>query len=134
MNKVKVRYLVDDVDAAIDFYTTHLGFEVHMHPAPGFAALDRENLRLLLNAPGAGGAGTATPDGRLPEPGGWTRFQVEVDDLVATVARLEEGGVRFRTAIVTGTGGKQVLIEDPAGNLVELFEPHPDNAQEEGRG
>jgi catechol 2,3-dioxygenase-like lactoylglutathione lyase family enzyme len=121
--KVSVRYVVDDVDAAIRFYTSNLGFEVQMHPAPGFAALVRGDLRLLLNAPGAGGAGAAMPDGSRPEPGGWNRFQIEVDDLAATVERLEEQGARFRNQIVMGKGGKQILLEDPAGNLVELFEP-----------
>jgi len=120
---VAVRYVVDDVDAAIDFYTTQLGFEVRTHPAPGFAALERGSLRLLLNAPGAGGAGQAMPDGRLPESGGWNRFQLEVEDLAATVGRLREQGASFRNEIVTGEGGEQILLEDPAGNVIELFEP-----------
>lgn len=88
MTRVNVRYIVDDVDAAVAFYTEHLGFEVAMHPAPGFAALDRGSLRLLLNAPGAGGAGEAAPDGRVPAPGGWNRFQLEVEDLASVVERL----------------------------------------------
>ncbi len=123
MTSVSVRYIVNDVDSAIDFYTTHLDFEVLMHPAPGFAALGRGNLRLLLNAPGAGGAGQAMPDGRRPEPGGWNRIQLEIEDLAATVDRLNQLGANFRNEIVSGQGGKQVLLEDPAGNPVELFEP-----------
>jgi catechol 2,3-dioxygenase-like lactoylglutathione lyase family enzyme len=121
--KVNVRYLVDDVDKAVDFYTSNLEFQLKMRPAPGFAALERGELRLLLNAPGAGGAGEAMPDGSRPQPGGWNRFQIEVEDLAATVERLKERGARFRNEIVTGKGGKQILLEDPAGNLVELFEP-----------
>lgn len=95
-----------------------------MHPAPGFAALKRGTLRLLLNAPGAGGAGQTMPDGRRPEPGGWNRIQLEVEDLAATVDRLKEQGASFRNEIVSGKGGKQILLEDPAGNAVELFEAH----------
>lgn len=124
MSNVRVRYLVHDVDEAVDFYTRHLGFEVLMHPAPGFAALQRDGLRLLLNAPGAGGAGQAMPDGRTPEPGGWNRIQLEVEDLTATVNRLRQEGATFRNEVVSGRGGKQILLEDPAGNPVELFEPH----------
>jgi catechol 2,3-dioxygenase-like lactoylglutathione lyase family enzyme len=124
MNKVSVRYIADDVDAAVEFYTRHLDFKVQMRPAPGFAALERGTLRLLLNAPGAGGAGQAMPNGRRPEPGGWNRFQIEVEELEALVERLKEQGASFRGEIVTGRGGKQTLLEDPAGNLVELFEPN----------
>lgn len=124
MNSISVRYIVDDVDAAIDFYSKQLGFEVLMHPAPGFAALQHGPLRLLLNAPGAGGAGQAMPDGKRPGPGGWNRIQLEVEDLAATVEHLKEVGAHFRNEVVTGQGGKQILIEDPSGNLVELFEPH----------
>ncbi|WP_323173551.1 VOC family protein [Natrialba sp. PRR66] len=123
MSTVTVRYVVNDVDAAVDFYTDHLEFEVQMRPAPGFAALQRRSLRLLLNEPGAGGAGQTMPDGTLPEPGGWNRFQIEVEDLAATVERLTEQGVSFHNEIVDGKGGKQILLEDPAGNAVELFEP-----------
>lgn len=124
MSSISVRYIVNDVDAAVDFYTSHLGFEVLMHPAPGFAALVRGDLRLLLNAPGAGGAGQAMPDGRSPEPGGWNRIQLEVEDLATRVERLKEHGASFRNHIVSGKGGKQILLEDPAGNAVELFEAH----------
>ena len=119
----RVRYIVDDVDAAIDFYPRSLGFVVDMHPAPGFAAVSRGDLQLLLNRPGAGGAGQAMPDGRSPAPGGWNRIQIEVDDLAATVERLRAAGHRFRNDIVAGMGGKQILLDDPSGNPVELFEP-----------
>jgi tRNA-Thr(GGU) m(6)t(6)A37 methyltransferase TsaA len=121
---VSVRYIVDDVDAAIGFYCGHLGFNEEMHPAPTFAMLTRGSLRLVLSAPGGGpGGGQAMADGTLPEPGGWNRFSIEVDDLEATVARLRAAGVHFRNDIVTGVGGKQTLVEDPSGNPVELFEP-----------
>lgn len=116
---IKVRYIVDDVHAAIDFYTTHLDFQVDMHPAPGFAALSTSDLTLLLNAPGAGGAGRA---GGGPQPGGWNRIQIEVTDLDETVRRMRDGGVKFRGELVEGNGGRQVLVEDPAGNPIELFE------------
>ena len=119
-----VRYFVDDVDSAIGFYVDLLGFEVVMRPAPPFAMLRREDLRLLLSAPGGGpGGGAAMPDGRLPEPGGWNRFQLEVSDLGAEVERLRAAGARFRNEIVEGVGGRQILVDDPAGNCVELFEP-----------
>jgi catechol 2,3-dioxygenase-like lactoylglutathione lyase family enzyme len=124
MATVSVRYIVDDVDAAIDFYCRELGFAEIMHPAPSFAMLTRGDLRLVLTAPGGGpGGGQAMPDGTLPQPGGWNRFQLELEDLEATVARLREHGARFRTEIITGVGGKQALVEDPAGNPIELFEP-----------
>jgi catechol 2,3-dioxygenase-like lactoylglutathione lyase family enzyme len=123
MSTVSVRYIVNDVDAAIPFYTDQLGFSVDMHPAPGFAALSRGDLRVLLNRPGAGGAGQAMPDGQSPQPGGWNRIQLEFDDLDSTVERLKASGARFRNEIVTGNGGKQVLIEDPSGNPIELFQP-----------
>ncbi len=126
MATVSVRYIVDDVDAAIEFYCGALGFHQDMRPAPPFAMLSRGDLRLVLSAPGAGpGGGQAMPDGTVPEPGGWNRFQLEVDDLEALVADLRERGARFRNDIITGVGGKQILVEDPAGNPVELFEPHP---------
>ena len=120
---VSVRYIVDDVDAAVDFYTRHLGFVVAMRPGPGFAALDRADLRLLLNAPGVGGAGQAMADGTVPTPGGWNRIQLEIADLEGVVARLEKEGLAFRNPMVSGRGGKQILLADPSGNLVELFEP-----------
>ena len=124
MATVSVRYIVDDVDAAIDFYTKLLGFEVQMHPAPGFAMLSRGDLRLLLSAPvGPGGGAQPMPDGRRPEPGGWNRFQIEVGDLAKEVETLRAAGAHFRNEIVTGMGGKQVLLDDPAGNPIELFEP-----------
>ena len=124
MARVCVRYIVDDVDAAIRFYCQELGFHEDMHPAPSFAMLSRGDLRLVLSAPGGGpGGGQAMPDGRTPEPGGWNRFQLEVDDIEAAAARLREHGARFRNDVVTGVGGKQVLVEDPAGNPIELFEP-----------
>ena len=119
-----MRYFVDDVDTAIAFYRDLLGFAVVMHPAPPFAMLARGDLRLLLSAPGGGpGGGAAMPDGRLPEPGGWNRFQLEVADLDAEVDRLRGAGATFRNEIVEGVGGRQILVDDPAGNCVELFEP-----------
>jgi catechol 2,3-dioxygenase-like lactoylglutathione lyase family enzyme len=124
MATVSVRYIVDDVDAAIAFYCQNLGFTEVMHPAPAFAMLSRGDLRLVLSAPGGGpGGGQAMPDGTLPRPGGWNRFAIEVTDLAGTVERLRGSGVRFRNQIVTGVGGKQILAEDPSGNPVELFEP-----------
>lgn len=123
MGTVNVRYIVDDVEASIAFYTKHLGFSVEFHPAPGFARLTRGDLSLLLNAPGAGGAGQAMPDGRLPEPGGWNRIQLQVDNLESKVQKLREADAPFRNDIVTGQGGKQILLDDPAGNPIELFEP-----------
>jgi catechol 2,3-dioxygenase-like lactoylglutathione lyase family enzyme len=127
---VSVRYIVDDVDAAIAFYCGHLGFSEVMHPAPTFAMLGRGDLRLVLSAPsGRGGGGQAMPDGTLPSPGGWNRFTLQVDDLTATVDVLREAGVHFRNDIVTGMGGNQVLIDDPSGNPVELFEPTRDEAR-----
>jgi len=123
MSKVNVRYIVNDVDKAIPFYTEILGFKLEMHPAPGFASLSRGDLQLLLNRPGAGGAGQAMPDGQVPAPGGWNRIQIEVDDLEGTVEKLRNAQGRFRNAIVTGNGGKQILIEDPSGNPIELFQP-----------
>ena len=123
MSKVNVRYIVSDVDKAIPFYTDMLGFKLDMHPAPGFASLSRGDLQLLLNRPGAGGAGQAMPDSQLPAPGGWNRIQIEVADLEAIVEKLKHAGARFRNEIVTGNGGKQILIEDPSGNPIELFQP-----------
>ena len=124
MATVSVRYIVRDVDAAIAFYCREFGFEERMHPAPSFAMLDRGDLRLVLCAPGGGpGGGQAMPDGTAPEPGGWNRFVLEVDDLSAAVARLRASGCRFRNELVEGVGGRQILLEDPSGNPVELFEP-----------
>jgi catechol 2,3-dioxygenase-like lactoylglutathione lyase family enzyme len=130
MPAVSVRYIVDDVDAAIAFYCSQLGFEEVMHPAPTFAMLRRGPLRLVLSAPGGGpGGGSALPDGTLPEPGGWNRFQLEVEDLDALAARLRDAGARLRSAIVEGVGGRQVIVDDPSGNPVELFEPTLDEAR-----
>jgi len=121
---VSVRYIVNDVDDAIAFYCQQLGFEEVMHPAPSFAMLARGDLRLTLSAPsGVGGGGQAMPDGTRPSPGGWNRFALEVTDLVGIVDRLRNNGARFRNEIVVGVGGKQILVEDPSGNPVELFEP-----------
>lgn len=124
MAKVRVRYIVDDVEKSIAFYTQQLGFAVDMHPAPGFAALSYGDLQLLLNQPGAGGAGQTTSDGQQPKPGGWNRIQVVVDDLEATIEKLRQNNAQFRNHLVNGNGGKQILLEDPSGNLIELFEPH----------
>src|SRR5213078_2661525 len=122
MSKVSVRYIVDDVDAAIDFYCQQLGFHEDMHPAPSFAMLSRGDLRLVLSAPGGGpGGGEAMPDGTLPKPGGWNRIQLEVTDIAAVVKELRDQGASFRNDIVTGVGGKQILLEDPSGNPIELF-------------
>jgi catechol 2,3-dioxygenase-like lactoylglutathione lyase family enzyme len=123
MATVSVRYIVNDVDAAIKFYTQLLGFEVDLHPAPGFAVLSRGDLRLLLNTPtGPGGAAQPMPDGRKPEPGGWNRIQLQVPNLAQEVETLRKAGAHFRNDIVTGMGGKQILLDDPAGNPIELFE------------
>jgi catechol 2,3-dioxygenase-like lactoylglutathione lyase family enzyme len=121
---VSVRYIVNDVDAAIAFYCDNLGFTEVMHPAPAFAMLARGDLRLVLSAPGGGpGGGQAMADGTVPTPGGWNRFSIEVADLAVTVRELRGNGVRFRNEIVDGVGGRQILAEDPSGNPVELFEP-----------
>jgi catechol 2,3-dioxygenase-like lactoylglutathione lyase family enzyme len=124
MPTVSVRYIVNDVDAAIAFYCAHFGFHEDMHPGPSFALLSRGDLRLVLSRPGGGpGGGQAMPDGRLPEPGGWNRFSLEVTDLEATIDVLRTAGVHFRNDMVSGVGGKQILVDDPSGNPVELFEP-----------
>ena len=119
---VNVRYMVDDVQAAVDFYTGHLGFALRFSAVPAFADVTRGNLRLLLAGP-ASSAGRPMPDGRKPGPGGWNRIHFIVDDIEAEVARLRAEGVSFRNEIVTGPGGKQILVEDPSGNVVELFQP-----------
>ena len=125
MSTVQVRYIVHDVDAAIEFYTQHLGFHEDMHPAPNFAMLSSGDLRLVLSAPSAPntGGGSALPDGRTPEPGGWNRFAVQVDDITSMSSRLRQAGVQFRSDIIQGVGGRQAIIEDPSGNPIELFEP-----------
>ena len=124
MATVQVRYIVNDVDAAIVFYTQLLDFKLEMHPAPPFAMLSRGDLRRVLSAPNlAGGGGQSMPDGTKPEPGGWNRFAIEVTDLANTVSRLRSEGAHFRNDIVTGVGGRQILVDDPSGNPVELFEP-----------
>ncbi len=124
VSTVSVRYIVHDVDAAIAFYRDMLGFQLVMHPAPAFAMLSRGDLRLVLSAPNPSpGGGQSMPNGEVPKPGGWNRFSLEVSDLAATVGDLRRKGARFRNDIVTGVGGKQILVEDPSGNPVELFEP-----------
>jgi catechol 2,3-dioxygenase-like lactoylglutathione lyase family enzyme len=125
MATVQVRYIVDDVDAAIAFYCQHLGFSEVMHPSPMFAMLARGDLRLVLSKPGGQnlGGGSTLADGRKPEPGGWNRFAVGVTDLTETVERLRSSGVRFRSDVIQGVGGNQALIEDPSGNPIELFQP-----------
>lgn len=122
MGRINMRYIVTDVQKAVTFYTQMLGFQVEMQPAPGFAALSRDGIRLLLNEPGSGGAGQAIAGGE-PSPGGWNRIQIEVDDLAETAKRLKHAGCSFRGEIVLGRGGKQILVDDPSGNPVELFEP-----------
>jgi len=130
MASVQVRYIVRDVDAAIDFYVKQLGFHLDMHPAPAFAMLSLSDLRLVLSAPNpAGGGGQPMPDGTQQEPGGWNRFAVQVSDLTATVDRLRAAGVHFRNDIVVGVGGKQIIVDDPSGNPIELFEPTIDQAR-----
>ena len=121
---VSVRYIVHDVDACAAFYTKVLGFEVEMHSPKGFAMLSKGNLHLLLNKPGAGGAGQSMPDGVAPSPGGgWSRFQLEVDDIESVVESLKKKNANFRNEIVSAPAGKQILLMDPAGNYIELFEP-----------
>ena len=124
MATTSFRYIVTDVDAAIAFYCERLGFREVMRPAPPFAMLARGDLRLLLSQPGGGpGGGAAMPDGRAPEPGGWNRIVLEIDDLDATVDELRRSGATFRNPIIEGMGGRQTLVEDPSGNPVELFQP-----------
>ena len=135
MTTVSVRYIVNDVDEAIDFYTRQLGFRKQMHPAPTFAMLSHGDLRLLLSAPSLqGGGGQSMPDGTNPEPGGWNRFSLEVTGLEELASQLRDAGVHLRSDIITGVGGNQLLVEDPSGNLVELFEPTRPEAWLEGHG
>lgn len=124
MDRVRVRYMVNDLDPAVEFYTTHLGFQVQRESRPNFALLDRGNLELVLSTPfGPGGAAKPMPDGRKPEPGGWNRIIINVDDLRAKVARLKEAHLHFRNDIVSGPGGSEILLDDPSGNPIELFQP-----------
>jgi catechol 2,3-dioxygenase-like lactoylglutathione lyase family enzyme len=133
MATVQVRYIVTDIDAAIEFYTKQLGFHLDMHPAPPFAMLSRGELRLVLSVPNPrGGGGQSMPDGTVPQPGGWNRFALEVNDIEAMVGRLRTAGTHFRNEIVTGVGGKQIILDDPSGNPVELFQPTLDEARLSG--
>ncbi len=117
------RYIVNDVSAAIDFYTTHLSFKVEMHPAPGFAEISRGDMHIYLTQPSPGvGGGAKMPSGEQQKPGGWNRIHLIVDELDETIAKLKSAGCRFRSDVIQGTGGKQILLEDPSGNLVELFQ------------
>ena len=118
-----VRYIVRDVKACVKFYSEILGFDVVMNPGTGFAALSHGNLRLFLNEPGAGGAGQSMPDGAVPAPGGWNRFQLEVKGLAELIKKLKSKGAQFRNELVSANAGNQVLLEDPSGNLIEFFEP-----------
>ncbi len=120
--RVNVRYMVDDVDAAVAFYTSHFGFEVNTQFAPAFADVVRGNLRLLLSGP-TSSAGRPMPDGQTPGPGGWNRMHFIVEDIAAEVERLRSAGVKFRNDILSGPGGRQILLEDPSGNPIELFQP-----------
>jgi catechol 2,3-dioxygenase-like lactoylglutathione lyase family enzyme len=120
--RANVRYMVHDVDAAVAFYTTHLGFSLLSSASPAFADVARGPLRLLLSGP-TSSAGRAMPDGRQPQPGGWNRIQLVVENLPAEVDRLKAAGLRFRNAIVTGPGGSQILFDDPSSNPIELFQP-----------
>jgi catechol 2,3-dioxygenase-like lactoylglutathione lyase family enzyme len=119
---VSVRYIVDDVDTCVSFYTSLLGFKAVMHTPDAFAMLSKGNLHLLLNKPGAGGAGQPMPDGVKPAPGGWNRFHLEVHDLESVISQLKGKGAKFRNEVVTAPAGKQILLIDPSGNLIELFE------------
>jgi predicted enzyme related to lactoylglutathione lyase len=118
------RYIVNDVSAAIDFYTKLLGFKVEMHPAPPFAEISRGDMHIYLTQPSQGGGGTAMPSGEQQKPGGWNRIHLVVENLDGTIATLKSSGCHFRSEVIQGVGGKQILLEDPSGNLVELFEPN----------
>jgi len=122
MSTVSVRYMIDDVPAAIAFYTTHLGFTLEQDASPAFASVSRDGVRLLLSGKASSGR-RAMPDGSQPVPGGWNRIQLQVEDLASEVDRLREAGLRFRNEIITGPGGSQILLDDPSGNPVELFQP-----------
>jgi len=119
---VYVRYIVNDVNETINFYKEFLGFELVMHPAPPFAIISLNNLRLLLSQPGSGGGGHASPEGELPKPGGWNRIHIPVENLNSVYTKLQKKGATFKTEIIEGIGGNQVLLQDPSGNLIELFE------------
>jgi glyoxylase I family protein len=130
LNTLMIRYIVNDVNAAVDFYTRHLGFHVNDQSGPHFALLERDNLQLVLSPPkGPGGGSQPMPDGRRPEPGGWNRMILKSRDVAADAATLRKAGVHFRNEIVAGPGGRQILLEDPSGNPVELFEPAPEPAK-----
>src|SRR5579863_9997535 len=130
-----VRYIVNDVRASIDFYTQHLGFKLEMHPAPPFAEVSHGDLHIYLTQPyQRGGGGAAMPSGEQQTPGGWNRIHLIVDDLDATIAKLRTANARFRNEVVQGTGGKQILLEDPSGNLIELFQPNPAAYRAPGSG
>jgi len=122
---VAVRYIVNDVESAVVFYTNMLGFKVELHVKSAFASLSLGDLHLYINQPGAGGAGQAMSDGTVPSAGGWNRFQLQIKDIETVYEKLKNAGAKFRNNIVTGVGGKQVLLEDPSGNLIELFQPGP---------
>ncbi len=130
MATVQVRYIVNNVDESIKFYCDQLGFNLDMHPAPPFAMLSRGDLRLVLSAPNpSGGGGQPMPDGTQQKSGGWNRFAIEVEDIEKTVEALQRSGAHFRNKIVTGVGGKQIIVEDPSGNPIELFQPILDEAR-----
>ena len=125
MPEVRFRYIVNDVDAAVEFYTKMLGFKVEMHPGPGFANLSLDGAQLYLNRPGGGGgAGQSMPDGQSPTPGGWNRIQLVIEDIESLAEKMKADGVNLRSDIINGNGGKQVVVDDPSGNPIELFQPH----------
>ena len=129
------RYIVDDVNAAIEFYTRHLGFKVEMHPAPSFAEISRGDMHIYLTQPSqGGGGGAAMPSGERQKPGGWNRIHLIVDELDGTIAKLKSAGCRFRNDMIQGVGGKQILLEDPSGNLIELFQPNTAEYRAPGSG